>query len=153
MAAGLASICKSDLPACWGDAVCLHSEASQHCVARCTLEMPSTPVHGTYCKQPSVTAAKAAFSVPDPVSRTAEAAIFLLGLVCLLPVSRCLLSACSPPPTGVCCTECSGFGPYTTWWEKWPDWFHPISTILGFFWFSTPTHFLYACSQLAKPSY
>lgn len=85
MAAGLIPICNSDLPAREGDAACLRSEAAQHPASCCAPVAAGTPVHGTYCKHPSVAAAEVVFQVPDSVSHIAEAVIFSFGSC--MPVS------------------------------------------------------------------
>lgn len=77
MAAGLILVCNFDLPACLGNAACLHSEALQHLAARCTLVMLSSAQLNTGSAAVSVTAAEVVLQVPDPVSHTAETMIFL----------------------------------------------------------------------------
>lgn len=94
MAAGLTLISDLGLPACSGDAACFHSEAFQHQAALCTLVILSSAQPNTGHAAVSVTAAEVVLQVPDPVSRTAEAMIFLQGLVYLFPVTPlCLQSS------------------------------------------------------------
>lgn len=82
------------LSVCSEDAACLHSEAFQHQAALCTLVMLSSAQPNTGRAAISVTAAEVVLQVPDPVSHTAEAMIFLQGLVYLFPVTPlCLHSS------------------------------------------------------------
>lgn len=117
MTAGLTSVCNSDLPACSGNAASLPlnpcSTEQQAALWWCSAQLSAG--HAAV----SVTAAKVVLQVPDPVSHTAEAMIFLRGVACLLPVTPLPAVLC---PTSVCSAEDRGFSPDTTPLQKWPDW-------------------------------